>query len=110
MGKIRCTATGILKSGRMQGSQRPLAEELTPIIDSVEESSEYSVRNEHDVKCGWQWRVETNKCCAPSSETSQATTARSDIIVWPCGGMDVRNKQGSDVEMPIRRKLRTKIV
>ena len=33
---------------------------LTPIIDGVEESSEYSVRDVHDVKCGWQWQVGTN--------------------------------------------------
>ena len=31
---------------------------LTPIIDGVEESSDYSVRDVHDVKCGWQWRLE----------------------------------------------------
>jgi hypothetical protein len=34
---------------------------LTPIIDGVKESSEYSVRDEQDVKCGWQWRVGTNE-------------------------------------------------
>ena len=33
---------------------------LTPIIDGVEESSDYSVRDVHDVKCGWQWQVGTN--------------------------------------------------
>jgi hypothetical protein len=54
-----------------------------------EESSEVSVRNVHYVKCGWQWRMETNKQCWPNSKTKQATTVRHNHMArvggWTCG-------------------------
>ena len=61
---------------------------LTPIINGVEESSEHSVKDVHDVKFGWQWGVEINKYCGLSSETRQGATARQNQMAMQRDGRE----------------------